>query len=363
LSDATPTIGVLLEGGPGPKVLGMLARERNARVVARAKAEVVDAPSRGSVLVVPEHTAITVALFKALPVPTALVRVVSPDHADGVLWGPAEAVRAHRDSAAPAVSARVVVPAGTLYDLSTPARVESASRALLRATEKPTDGYISRKFNRPISRFFSNIFARIGLLPIHASAMCLAVGVAAAWSLAQPSWLGLAIGGMLFQFASVFDGVDGEMARVSLRESPAGARIDTTVDNFTYLACLIAFGVGWYRVGITTADLWLLVGTVVAVVATLLQVLAFVRRYAPDASFVFLDTCVKRAAAQTGLLPLRLAAFAFYALRRDVLAFLLMFVSLGGSRPAILWAVVGGILVANYTMLAHRAALIRAAHA
>ncbi len=357
---AASAVGVLLAGGAGPKVLGMRARERNARVVARAQAALVDSPEHGRVLVVPEDAIVNVALFKALEPTDALVRVVSPDHPGGVLWGPASAVRAQLESPAAALPS-VVVPAGALYDVSTSERVEAARRALERATEKPTDGNVSRKFNRPISRFFSNIFARMGLLPGHASAMCLAIGVAAAWSLAQPSRLGLAIGGLLFQFASVFDGVDGEMARVSLRESPAGAKIDTSVDNFTYIACLIAFGVGWYRVGITTGDLWLLVGTVVAVVVTLLQVLAFIRRYAPDASFVFLDTCVKRAAAQTGLLPLRIAAVAFYALRRDVLAFLLMFVSLGGSRPAILWAVVGGILVANYTMLAHRGALIRAA--
>ncbi|MCB9730115.1 MAG: hypothetical protein H6744_12485 [Deltaproteobacteria bacterium] len=341
----------------------MRVRERNARVVARAGATLDSGAETAALLVVPEHVLINVALFKALPPAAEPVRLVSADGATSVLFGATDRVRARlaQRSADAGELPNVAAPPGALHDVSTPASVERTSRALLRATEKPTDGWVSRKLNRPVSRFFSNLFSRMGLRPGHASLMCLAIGLAAAWSLAQPTWLGLAVGGFLFHFASVFDGVDGEMARVSLRESPAGAKIDTSVDNFTYIACLVAFGVGWYRQGITPEDLWLLVGTVVAVVVTLLQVLAFVRRYAPDASFVFLDTCVKRAAAQTGRLPLRVAAVAFYALRRDVLAFLLMFVALGGSRQAILWAVVAGIGVANYTMLAHRDALVRAA--
>jgi hypothetical protein len=36
-----------------------------------------------------------------------------------------------------------------------------------------------------VGRFFSNIYSRKGLRPGHASLMCLAIGVATAWSLAH----------------------------------------------------------------------------------------------------------------------------------------------------------------------------------
>ena len=48
---------------------------------------------------------------------------------------------------------------------------------------------------------------------------------------------GLVWGGLLFQAASIFDGVDGEIARATGRRSPAGARLDSLIDA----ACNLAF--------------------------------------------------------------------------------------------------------------------------
>ena len=46
---------------------------------------------------------------------------------------------------------------------------------------------------------------------------------------------GLILGGILFQAASVLDGVDGEMARATFRTSPSGATLDSAVDIATNL--------------------------------------------------------------------------------------------------------------------------------
>ena len=46
---------------------------------------------------------------------------------------------------------------------------------------------------------------------------------------------GLIAGGLLFHAASVFDGVDGEMARATWRSSRAGASFDSIVDVLTNL--------------------------------------------------------------------------------------------------------------------------------
>ena len=50
---------------------------------------------------------------------------------------------------------------------------------------------------------------------------------------------GLIVGGLLFQAASVFDGVDGEIARATFRSSPAGAALDTGVDMATNLSFML----------------------------------------------------------------------------------------------------------------------------
>jgi len=68
-------------------------------------------------------------------------------------------------------------------------------------------------------------------LPIHpdvVSLIALLLGVLAAWLLA--SGRGIA-GGILVQFASILDGVDGEIARLQVRAGPGGALLDGVLDR------------------------------------------------------------------------------------------------------------------------------------
>jgi CDP-L-myo-inositol myo-inositolphosphotransferase len=49
---------------------------------------------------------------------------------------------------------------------------------------------------------------------------------------------GLIVGALLFQAASIFDGVDGEIARATFRTSARGAMLDSLVDAATNIACI-----------------------------------------------------------------------------------------------------------------------------
>ena len=140
-----------------------------------------------------------------------------------------------------------------------------------------------------------------------------------------------------------------------------GARIDTGVDNLTYLVCLLGFGVGWIREGVSHLELGLIGAAVVGGVIAFLQVSAFVRAHAPTASFVFLDSCVHAAARQSAPWSLRVASLLFHALRRDLAAFLLMFIAFAGSRGFVVGFVLLGIAIANFTLVVHRRRLVAAA--
>ena len=108
------------------------------------------------------------------------------------------------------------------------------ARAILRATAKPSDGMVSRWLNRPVSRVLSALLLRIpGIQPIHApigSALLTTMMFAA---LALGGEAGLIAGGLLFHVASVFDGVDGEIARATFRTSRLGAVLDSLIDMAT----------------------------------------------------------------------------------------------------------------------------------
>src|SRR4051812_47457088 len=169
----------------------MSVRERNRRVAARVHATVVfderEAPPLSTrLLIVPSHVLIEPGLFDALP----------PGRADA-----AELINAPDPAGVNAAA----------FDVSTRAGRRRAAHAILERTGKPSDGWVARHWNRPISRAISRLLLATGFTPWHASMMTLLVGVLAALLAVRPGYVALVGTGLLFQLASVLDGVDGEM--------------------------------------------------------------------------------------------------------------------------------------------------------
>ncbi|HUR33221.1 MAG TPA: CDP-alcohol phosphatidyltransferase family protein [Vicinamibacterales bacterium] len=362
---------IVLMDGADVRFLGGSARRRNARVAARAGAHVgpLDSgplsASQPAVLV-PSTTALMLSLFSDVTFVDAVrgPSVVRLEGADGafVLVGASGALAAA--AADPGVFTAFPgrsVGAGTLFSLASASARRRATRNVLRATQKATDGWISRHCNRPLSRACSRAALALGMSATAASLVTLLVGLACAWLAAQPGYLPFVMTGLLFHLASVLDGVDGEIARATLTESETGARVDTAVDQLTYLACFAGLTVGWVREGsgmfalATTA----LIGA--ALVLTLVRAGRFVRAHGTDASFVLIDRAVRRAARDTGRWPLRAAAAAFTLLRRDLFAVIFLMVSLVGRRAIVPALILAGIVIANLTLTAYRPDLERAA--
>jgi phosphatidylglycerophosphate synthase len=124
-------------------------------------------------------------------------------------------------------------PPETVTLLSNPA---AAARRVIRATAKSSDGLVSRLINRPISQALSALLLRLpGIRPWHMTLATAATGAAMFLAFLFGGHKALIEGGLLFQAASVLDGVDGEIARASYRSSMRGAMLDTAVDMATNL--------------------------------------------------------------------------------------------------------------------------------
>lgn len=116
----------------------------------------------------------------------------------------------------------------------------AADFAILRATGKAGDGPVSHWLNRPISRALSFLLLKIpGFRPLHATIGTMAIALIMFACLVAGGAKGLIAGGLLFQAASVFDGVDGEVARATFRTSRAGAALDTVVDVGTNMMFIL----------------------------------------------------------------------------------------------------------------------------
>jgi CDP-L-myo-inositol myo-inositolphosphotransferase len=366
---------VVLLPGHDVRVLGMSVRQRNARVAARRGASIVEAAELAThgarlAVVVPPQVVVHSELFDAVAEHRATSnsarRPESPFWLGRVLVGPASEVAVYAadlrggGQRAHALTRRQA-PAAAAAGVASAAERRRAARDILRRTGKPTDGWVSRHLNRPISRRVSHVLLRCGLGAPHASAITLAAALAAAAIGARPGYWPLLMTGLLFHIASILDGVDGEMARATLTESAAGARLDTIVDQLTYAVFFAGITVGWAREAGGIAPLAWSAGIAGVLALSLWRAGRFVARYAPDGSFVFVDRSVRRAARDSGRACLRVVASLFTLLRRDLFAVVFLFVAATGVRAAIPALVLIGVLLANGTFSLYRRELAEAA--
>lgn len=115
--------------------------------------------------------------------------------------------------------------------------LKDKGNAIIAATAKPSDGIVSRHLNRPVSRLISRTWLRApGVMPVHATIVAAFLGLAMALCLFTGGEAGLVVGAVLFQLASIGDGVDGEIARATYRASRRGAMLDSVTDAATNLS-------------------------------------------------------------------------------------------------------------------------------
>ena len=95
-------------------------------------------------------------------------------------------------------------------------------------------------------------------MPNHVTLGNTVLGLLTAWMFsARGYWLPL-IASLLFLVSVTLDGVDGEVARLKMAESPFGKRLDVLTDNVVNVAVLAAIGFGCYRNSGSRAYLYLL---------------------------------------------------------------------------------------------------------
>ncbi len=130
----------------------------------------------------------------------------------------------------------VPLPRGTWWqDVDTPEDLRRAAASLRRSLTKSGDGPVSRYLSRPISTRLSMKLAHLPVSPDAISLIAFLMALAGAWALG--AGLGI-VGGLLVHAASVLDGMDGEVARLRLRASPAGALLDGVLDRLADAAII-----------------------------------------------------------------------------------------------------------------------------
>jgi len=127
-------------------------------------------------------------------------------------------------------------------DIDTPEELKRAKKLLIRLSVKERgDGFISRHLNRKISTKISELLVDY-LSPNQATLLAFFVGIVSSILV----FYNLAVAGIVYQLSSVLDGIDGEIARASLRTSKFGEWMDSILDRYVDFSFLLAVAVQYF---------------------------------------------------------------------------------------------------------------------
>ena len=182
------------------------------------------------------------------------------------------------------------------WDDSTPAGLAAAESALWASLGHEKDGYIAR-LDRALSGALSRLLVKTPVTPNQITSASLLLGLAGAVLVATGIYRWQLLGGSLWWLCCILDGCDGEVARVKLLCSKAGAAYDVAADNVAHLATFAGIAAGVYRAGAGPGALWAGLLLVSGVAASMFSVWWLILRR-PDEPRSELERCVERVASR-----------------------------------------------------------------
>lgn len=189
-----------------------------------------------------------------------VMNTISADYERGgsIATGPlAELIHADRNRA-------VVMDTASYLPFALNGRVEDREEAeerLARSLKEETvdtDAPLARYIDRNLSWRISKQLARTSVTPNQVTIANTCVGLMSAWLFASPShWIRL-LGSLLFLFSITVDGVDGELARLTMTETKFGGMLDVITDNIVHVAVFAGIFWGCYRYSGSPSYLYLI---------------------------------------------------------------------------------------------------------
>lgn len=210
-----------------------------------------------------------------------------------------------------------------------------------------------RKFSVPLTGWLVGAGAR----PTHVTLGGLGLAAASAWFIAQGSYAAGLVGGLLYYASMVFDCSDGEVARLTLRDDPFGAWLETVVDYLTYLLVLAALvvasqqrpGADTYRAAAVIA----LTGSIV-----IIAVAGYLRHRVAAADPGQFDDASARALASASRFH-RFARWGRQWIKRSTIAHLIVALAAVDQLPVLLYLWAFGATVASVVIVAVEPFVVR----
>jgi phosphatidylglycerophosphate synthase len=234
-----------------------------------------------------------------------------------------------------------VTSASWYQAVRSPDDLRAAERRLFASLKGEYEGFVDRYVNRRLSRWFTQLFLRVGLSPNAITIVATLIGFVAAALFGMGSYAAGIAAALLFQLAAVVDCCDGEVARLTFTESPFGAWLDIAMDNVVHMAVFAGIATGAYMRLVGDAHAW---------VPLALGALAI---FGNAASFMLVIKAQKIHTVNRWKTPVH-AAWSEFILRnvasRDFTVVVLLF-ALWGKLEFFLWLAAAGSILFTVAMI------------
>lgn len=206
-----------------------------------------------------------------------------------------------------------------------------AEKSLTEAIRHSTMGPVAKYFNKRISLPISLVLAKLWVTPNAITAFNVVIGLFSGVFVADGNNYGIILfGAALFQTASIIDGCDGEVAKLTFRASKFGQYVDSLSDNLSLLSFLIGLIAGYWRH--THSPVAFLVGAVLVVstAITFFWMILYLKRNTQSASLVTFDKEYLQKLSGYPKWLLTLIKYGKYTLKKDVFSFMFFLFALAG---------------------------------
>ncbi|HPQ80713.1 MAG TPA: CDP-alcohol phosphatidyltransferase family protein [bacterium] len=206
-----------------------------------------------------------------------------------------------------------------------------AEKFLTEAIRHSTGGPVAKYINKRISLPVSVLLSKLWVSPNGITAFNIVIGVfSGVFAADGHRYDVILLGAVLFQIASIVDGCDGEVAKLTFRASKFGQYIDSLSDNLSLGSFMTGLIAGYWRS--THSPVAFSVGAVMifSTAITLFWMIRYLKRNTQSASLVTYD---KEYLQKLSGQPRWLTAFikyGKYTLKKDVFSFAFLLFALAG---------------------------------
>jgi len=260
------------------------------------------------------------------------------------------------------VKTKMIIPAHALIETKFPApyyqfivddfsKLKEAQKRLTETIRLSTPGPVARYFNKRISIPISVFLSKLNIHPNWITLVNMLLGISSGFWVAKGTYLPCVIGGVIFQMASIFDGCDGEVAKLTYQTSKFGQYFDSLSDNGALVSFFIGLVFSFVHIHPINYVLSLGIPLLIGLGGLLGQMIWFLKKNTESASLVTFDKEYLSKLPQNNSLLWKMINIGKTMMRKDYFSLLFLGFALVGQLSFILYLSIGGLWIANGVLI------------